>query len=279
MARRGRVELRRIEDKASRQVRFSKRRSGLFKKAFELALLCDAEVALLVFSPAGKLYEYSSTSTAGGQARGDSLRLLPLRHVGSPPVEGGEVGAARRDGGRGLGRSRAACRRRGTGLVAEEGKGDARPAAFASSRSGAAAEGGETGRPAGGGRGGRGGSPGGRRVPLDDGWREGAVVRGRRSGGGKTNSREYRVVWVGIEGEGSQDAAASDLQTRLKEIATWSEQNNANESDANELEKLEKLLTNALRDTTTKKMLTKQNNGGAGGSTSSQNSSGPRRQD
>ncbi|ONM35037.1 MADS-box transcription factor 51 [Zea mays] len=61
MAPRGRVELRRIEDKASRQVRFSKRRAGLFKKAFELALLCDAEVALLVFSPGGKLYEYSSS--------------------------------------------------------------------------------------------------------------------------------------------------------------------------------------------------------------------------
>ena len=61
MTRRGRVELRRIEDRTSRQVRFSKRRSGLFKKAFELALLCDAEVALLVFSPAGKLYEYSSS--------------------------------------------------------------------------------------------------------------------------------------------------------------------------------------------------------------------------
>uniref|UniRef100_A0A453GD37 MADS-box domain-containing protein n=1 Tax=Aegilops tauschii subsp. strangulata TaxID=200361 RepID=A0A453GD37_AEGTS len=61
MARRGRVELRRIEDRTSRQVRFSKRRSGLFKKAFELSLLCDAEVALLVFSPAGKLYEYSSS--------------------------------------------------------------------------------------------------------------------------------------------------------------------------------------------------------------------------
>ncbi|EAZ14664.1 hypothetical protein OsJ_04586 [Oryza sativa Japonica Group] len=62
MARRGRVQLRRIEDKASRQVRFSKRRAGLFKKAFELALLCDVEVALLVFSPVGKLYEYSSSS-------------------------------------------------------------------------------------------------------------------------------------------------------------------------------------------------------------------------
>ena len=61
MARRGRVELRRIEDRTSRQVRFSKRRAGLFKKAFELSVLCDAEVALLVFSPAGKLYEYSTS--------------------------------------------------------------------------------------------------------------------------------------------------------------------------------------------------------------------------
>uniref|UniRef100_A0A453J6P0 MADS-box domain-containing protein n=1 Tax=Aegilops tauschii subsp. strangulata TaxID=200361 RepID=A0A453J6P0_AEGTS len=64
MARRGPVELRRIEDRTSRQVRFSKRRSGLFKKAFELGLLCDAEVALLVFSPAGRLYEYASSSQA-----------------------------------------------------------------------------------------------------------------------------------------------------------------------------------------------------------------------
>uniref|UniRef100_A0A453GDA2 MADS-box domain-containing protein n=1 Tax=Aegilops tauschii subsp. strangulata TaxID=200361 RepID=A0A453GDA2_AEGTS len=38
------MELRRIEDRTSRQVRFSKRRSGLFKKAFELAVLCDVEV-------------------------------------------------------------------------------------------------------------------------------------------------------------------------------------------------------------------------------------------
>ncbi|XP_074567128.1 MADS-box transcription factor 51-like [Curcuma longa] len=62
MARRGKVELRRIEDRTSRQVRFSKRRSGLFKKAHELSVLCDAEVALVVFSPAGKLYEFSSIS-------------------------------------------------------------------------------------------------------------------------------------------------------------------------------------------------------------------------
>nr|QHU78613.1 MADS-box transcription factor AGL28 [Polypogon fugax] len=60
---RGKVELRRIEDRTSRQVRFSKRRSGLFKKAFELSVLCDAEVALVVFSPAGRLYEFVSSNT------------------------------------------------------------------------------------------------------------------------------------------------------------------------------------------------------------------------
>ncbi|RCV32010.1 hypothetical protein SETIT_6G223700v2 [Setaria italica] len=61
---RGRVELRRIEDRTSRQVRFSKRRSGLFKKARELAVLCDARVALVVFSPAGRLYKFASADSS-----------------------------------------------------------------------------------------------------------------------------------------------------------------------------------------------------------------------
>ncbi|KAJ4821485.1 MADS-box transcription factor 39 [Rhynchospora pubera] len=83
MSKRGRVQLRRIEDKTSRQVRFSKRRSGLFKKAFELAVLCDAEVALLVFSAAGKLYEYSSSrflSISFGSWEKCSCVLVPV-HV------------------------------------------------------------------------------------------------------------------------------------------------------------------------------------------------------
>jgi hypothetical protein len=42
-------------------VRFSSAAQGLLKKAFELSLLYDAEVALIVFSPAGKLYEYASS--------------------------------------------------------------------------------------------------------------------------------------------------------------------------------------------------------------------------
>ncbi|KAE8686203.1 Agamous-like MADS-box protein AGL8-like protein [Hibiscus syriacus] len=59
---RGRVQLKRIENKISRQVTFSKRRSGLLKKAHEISVLCDAEVALIVFSTKGKLVEYSSDS-------------------------------------------------------------------------------------------------------------------------------------------------------------------------------------------------------------------------
>ncbi|KAJ1282631.1 hypothetical protein BS78_03G066700 [Paspalum vaginatum] len=159
MARRGRVELRRIEDRVSRQVRFSKRRSGLFKKAFELSLLCDAEVALLVFSPAGKLYEYASTSIEDTYNRYQQF-------------------------------------------------------------SGA-----------------------------------------ERNTNGDQNSNDYK------------DGAPQDLQSTLRKIASCSPKNNADESDANELEKLESLLRTALRDTRSRKMqiLAKQN---GGGSTSGQRSNG-----
>ncbi|XP_059293846.1 truncated transcription factor CAULIFLOWER A-like [Lycium ferocissimum] len=60
---RGRVQLKRIENKISRQVTFSKRRSGLLKKANEISVLCDADVALIVFSTKGKLFEYSTDSS------------------------------------------------------------------------------------------------------------------------------------------------------------------------------------------------------------------------
>ncbi|PKI54731.1 hypothetical protein CRG98_024877 [Punica granatum] len=60
---RGRVELKRIENKINRQVTFAKRRNGLLKKAYELSVLCDAEVALIIFSTRGKLYEFCSSSS------------------------------------------------------------------------------------------------------------------------------------------------------------------------------------------------------------------------
>ncbi|CAH2072819.1 unnamed protein product [Thlaspi arvense] len=58
---RGKIEIKRIENANSRQVTFSKRRAGLLKKAHELSVLCDAEVAVIVFSKSGKLFEFAST--------------------------------------------------------------------------------------------------------------------------------------------------------------------------------------------------------------------------
>ncbi|KAF6133949.1 hypothetical protein GIB67_040713 [Kingdonia uniflora] len=59
---RGKTQMRKIENESSRQVTFSKRRNGLLKKAYELSVLCDAEVGVIVFSNTGRLYEFSSTS-------------------------------------------------------------------------------------------------------------------------------------------------------------------------------------------------------------------------
>ncbi|KAG4990023.1 hypothetical protein JHK82_032333 [Glycine max] len=52
-----------IENKINRQVTFAKRRNGLLKKAYELSVLCDAEVALIIFSNRGKQYEFCSGSS------------------------------------------------------------------------------------------------------------------------------------------------------------------------------------------------------------------------
>ncbi|KAK4373704.1 hypothetical protein RND71_009088 [Anisodus tanguticus] len=59
---RGKIEMKRIENTNSRQVTFSKRRQGLLKKVNALAILCDAEVGVIVFSNTGKLYEFASSS-------------------------------------------------------------------------------------------------------------------------------------------------------------------------------------------------------------------------
>lgn len=59
---REKIKIRKIDNITARQVTFSKRRRGLLKKAEELAVLCDADVALVIFSATGKLFEYASSS-------------------------------------------------------------------------------------------------------------------------------------------------------------------------------------------------------------------------
>lgn len=58
---REKIKIRKIDNITARQVTFSKRRRGLLKKAEELAVLCDADVALVIFSATGKLFEYASS--------------------------------------------------------------------------------------------------------------------------------------------------------------------------------------------------------------------------
>ncbi|KAG7607349.1 Transcription factor MADS-box [Arabidopsis thaliana x Arabidopsis arenosa] len=57
---RRRVEIKRIENKSSRQVTFCKRRNGLMEKARQLSILCGSSVALFIVSSTGKLYNSSS---------------------------------------------------------------------------------------------------------------------------------------------------------------------------------------------------------------------------
>lgn len=43
------------------QVTFTKRKFGLMKKAYELSILCDCEIALIIFNSGNKLFQYAST--------------------------------------------------------------------------------------------------------------------------------------------------------------------------------------------------------------------------
>ncbi|XP_019416609.1 PREDICTED: MADS-box protein FBP24-like isoform X1 [Lupinus angustifolius] len=52
------IEIKRIENNTTRQVTFSKRRTGILKKTHELSVLCDAQIGLIIFSSNGKMYQY-----------------------------------------------------------------------------------------------------------------------------------------------------------------------------------------------------------------------------
>ncbi|TYI92979.1 hypothetical protein E1A91_D02G107000v1 [Gossypium mustelinum] len=80
----GRVKLqiKRIENTTNRQVTFSKRRNGLIKKAYELSVLCDVDVALIMFSPSGRLSLFS---------RNKSIEEILERYVNLPEHERGRL--------------------------------------------------------------------------------------------------------------------------------------------------------------------------------------------
>ncbi|KAL5562666.1 hypothetical protein UlMin_032413 [Ulmus minor] len=92
---RQKIEIKKIENITSRQVTFSKRRRGLFKKAQELSTLCDAEIALIVFSSTSKLFEYSSTSMQQVFERRSSIRSENSDNVVSHPISDLELESER----------------------------------------------------------------------------------------------------------------------------------------------------------------------------------------
>ncbi|XP_065858774.1 agamous-like MADS-box protein TM6 [Euphorbia lathyris] len=60
---RGKIEMKKIENAAKMQLSFSKRRYGLYKKAQQLNLLCDAHISLIIRSPTGRFYDFITPTT------------------------------------------------------------------------------------------------------------------------------------------------------------------------------------------------------------------------
>ncbi|XP_065866566.1 agamous-like MADS-box protein AGL62 [Euphorbia lathyris] len=75
---RQKIELKKIENESSRFVSFSKRKSGIFRKATEISTLCGAEIAVIIFSQHGKVFSY-------GEPEVDMLldRYLGTQEAGS----------------------------------------------------------------------------------------------------------------------------------------------------------------------------------------------------
>ncbi|XP_021910924.1 agamous-like MADS-box protein AGL62 [Carica papaya] len=56
------IEMVKIKKVTNLQVTFAKRRAGIFKKASEISMLCGAEIAVIIFSPAKKVFFFVSPS-------------------------------------------------------------------------------------------------------------------------------------------------------------------------------------------------------------------------
>ncbi|KAI3794358.1 hypothetical protein L1987_36988 [Smallanthus sonchifolius] len=83
---REKVQMKKIDNASARKVTFSKRRRGLFKKAEELSVLCDADVAVIIFSSNGKLFQYSSSSMEEVLER-RNLHSKNLEKLNQPSLE------------------------------------------------------------------------------------------------------------------------------------------------------------------------------------------------
>ncbi|CAH2061162.1 unnamed protein product [Thlaspi arvense] len=87
---RQKIPMVKIKKESHRQVTFSKRRAGLFKKASELCTLCGAEIGIIVFSPANKPFSFGHPSVESVLDRYMARNNLSLAQTqqpqGNPPA-------------------------------------------------------------------------------------------------------------------------------------------------------------------------------------------------
>jgi len=74
---RKKIRIERIPDERNRMVTFTKRKNGLIKKAMELSVLCQCEIALVVFNESGKCFKYSSSDISSLLSRYASVAGTP----------------------------------------------------------------------------------------------------------------------------------------------------------------------------------------------------------
>ncbi|XP_014503320.1 agamous-like MADS-box protein AGL62 [Vigna radiata var. radiata] len=57
---RKKIEIKKMSNEHNLRVTFSKRRTGIFKKASELATLCGVNIAVIMFSPSNQVFSFRS---------------------------------------------------------------------------------------------------------------------------------------------------------------------------------------------------------------------------
>ncbi|KAJ4834321.1 hypothetical protein Tsubulata_014222 [Turnera subulata] len=76
------IDMKEIDKKDKKLITFSKRKSGIYKKACELSTLTGAEVGVVIFSPAGKPFSFATSS----------IDLMANRFLGrDPPISNNQV--------------------------------------------------------------------------------------------------------------------------------------------------------------------------------------------
>ena len=86
---RRKIRIERIKDERNRQVTFTKRKNGLMKKAMELSVLCDCDIALVIVNSNNKAFQYSSVKDGEIESVLEKYRKAAMKKVNGNNNGGG----------------------------------------------------------------------------------------------------------------------------------------------------------------------------------------------